>query len=149
MDREQFINELAKINVFLNDNQLSQLEKYYELLLEWNQKINLTRITEKKENIITKNKIPFVKFMPIAVVISTIIFIASVFIFVQKIKSDNFNLSIDFAGGVELNVKIDNPQVINIAEIRALYSHFGEETINIQELEGEENINSFLLRPTR
>lgn len=49
MDREQFINELAKINVFLNDNQLSQLEKYYEFLLEWNQKINLTRITEKKE----------------------------------------------------------------------------------------------------
>ena len=27
-----------------------------------------------------------------------------------------------------------------------MYSHFGEETINIQELEGEENINSFLLR---
>ena len=46
---------------------------------------------EKKENIITKNKIPFVKFMPIAAVISTIVFIASVFIFVQKIKSDNFN----------------------------------------------------------
>ena len=107
---------------------------------------NNDTIKEKKENIITKNKIPFVKFMPIAAVISTIIFIASVFIFVQKIKSDNFNLSIDFAGGVELNVKIDNPQVINIAEIRALYSHFGEETINIQELEGEENINSFLLR---
>ena len=34
MDREQFINELAKINVFLNDNQLSQLEEYYELLLD-------------------------------------------------------------------------------------------------------------------
>ena len=49
MDREQFINELAKINVFLNDNQLSQLKEYYELLLEWNKKINLTRITEKKE----------------------------------------------------------------------------------------------------
>ena len=84
---------------------------------------NNDTIKEKKENIITKNKIPFVKFMPIAAVISTIIFIVSVFIFVQKIKSDNFNLSIDFAGGVELNVKIDNPQVINIAEIRALYSH--------------------------
>ena len=100
----------------------------------------------KNNNVITKYKIPFVKFMPIAAVISSILFIASICIFAQKIKIGNFNLSIDFAGGVELNVKIDNPQVINIAEIRALYSHFGEETINIQELEGEENINSFLLR---
>lgn len=99
-----------------------------------------------KENIIIKNKIPFIKFMPIAAVISSIFFIASVFIFVNKITNNNFNLSIDFAGGVELNVKIDNPEAINIAEIRALYSHFGEETVNIQELEGEENINSFLLR---
>ena len=33
----------------LNSNQLNQLEKYYELLVEWNQKINLTAIIEKEQ----------------------------------------------------------------------------------------------------
>ena len=55
-------------------------------------------------------------------------------------------MGIDFAGGVELKVQIDNPEVINIAEIRALYNNFGTETVNIQELEGADNINAFLLR---
>lgn len=35
---------LSKIE--LNDNQINSLEKYYELLIEWNEKINLTALTE-------------------------------------------------------------------------------------------------------
>lgn len=49
MTNEEFIKELEKLNVFLNEEQLNKLEKYYELLIEWNKKINLTRITEKKD----------------------------------------------------------------------------------------------------
>ena len=49
MTNEEFIKELEKLNVILTENQLNQLERYYELLIEWNEKINLTRITEKKD----------------------------------------------------------------------------------------------------
>lgn len=33
----------------ITDKQLNQFETYFELLVEWNEKINLTAITEKKE----------------------------------------------------------------------------------------------------
>lgn len=49
MNKESFIEELKKINIIINDNQLKQLDLYYELLIEWNEKINLTGITEKNE----------------------------------------------------------------------------------------------------
>lgn len=49
MDRELFILEAGKLNINLSDEMLNQLEKYYELLVEWNEKINLTAITDKNE----------------------------------------------------------------------------------------------------
>lgn len=49
MTKEEFIKELEKLNVTLTEEQLNQLESYYKLLIEWNEKINLTRITEKKD----------------------------------------------------------------------------------------------------
>jgi 16S rRNA (guanine527-N7)-methyltransferase len=49
MTNKQFIEELEKLNIFLTEEQKQQLETYYELLIEWNQKINLTAITEKEE----------------------------------------------------------------------------------------------------
>ena len=49
MNREEFLIELEKIGIKPTEKQLNQLEKFYELLIEWNQKINLTRITEKEE----------------------------------------------------------------------------------------------------
>ena len=101
---------------------------------------------KKENNDLTKNKIPFVKIMPIAAVVSSILFIASIALFINKLTTNSFNMGIDFAGGVELKVQIDNPEVINIAEIRALYNNFGTETVNIQELEGADNVNAFLLR---
>ena len=33
----------------LTEEQLSRFERYYELLIEWNQKMNLTAITEPRE----------------------------------------------------------------------------------------------------
>ena len=49
MTKEEFIKELEKLNVILTEEQLNQLDNYYKLLIEWNKKINLTRITEKKD----------------------------------------------------------------------------------------------------
>lgn len=49
MDKDSFLEELKKINVSLTEHQLSQLNKYYHLIIEWNKKINLTRITDEKE----------------------------------------------------------------------------------------------------
>lgn len=49
MDHKTFIAELEKLNAFLDDTQLKQLEEYYQLLITWNEKMNLTGIVEKKD----------------------------------------------------------------------------------------------------
>jgi len=40
---------LAGHNINLSDHQCQQFQQYYQLLIEWNQKINLTTITELEE----------------------------------------------------------------------------------------------------
>ena len=49
MNREKFIEELKKLNVNIDNRQLEQLEKYYELLESENKLYNLTSITNKEE----------------------------------------------------------------------------------------------------
>ena len=49
MKPETFYTLLAEQNINLTDQQKFQFERYFELLVEWNQKINLTAITEKEE----------------------------------------------------------------------------------------------------
>lgn len=49
MKPEIFYNELAKIGFELSDIQKKQFHRYFELLVEWNEKINLTAITEEAE----------------------------------------------------------------------------------------------------
>lgn len=49
MNKEEFLEELEKLNIILTVKQQAQLELFYNLLIEWNQKINLTRITKKEE----------------------------------------------------------------------------------------------------
>ena len=49
MMEKEFIEELEKINVVPTEKQLQQLEMFYKLLVEWNEKINLTSILEKKD----------------------------------------------------------------------------------------------------
>ncbi len=49
MNINNFIEELKKLNIEITAEQLNQLEKYYELLIEYNKKINLTAITEKEQ----------------------------------------------------------------------------------------------------
>ena len=49
MNKEEFIEECKKINIDIKNEQLNKLEKFYHLMIEWNKKINLTRITEENE----------------------------------------------------------------------------------------------------
>ena len=49
MNKEEFINEVKKLGIEVTQDKLDKLEKYYELLIEWNEKINLTAITNKEE----------------------------------------------------------------------------------------------------
>ena len=49
MNKEEFIEECKKINIDIKNEKLNKLEKFYHLMIEWNKKINLTRITEEKE----------------------------------------------------------------------------------------------------
>ena len=49
MNSEIFKAKLAEQGIDLSPKQLAQFERYYELLVEWNQKINLTAITDKEE----------------------------------------------------------------------------------------------------
>ena len=49
MNKEQFINELKKININISVYTLSKLEEYYQILVEENKKYNLTAITEEEQ----------------------------------------------------------------------------------------------------
>lgn len=56
MDKKEFqkemLEKLEKIGIVLNEKQLNQFYEYMNLLLDWNEKINLTAITEPEEIIL-------------------------------------------------------------------------------------------------
>ncbi len=56
MNKEEFSSKLKekfnKINIQINDEQIQKFYEYMNLLLEWNEKINLTAITEPNEVIL-------------------------------------------------------------------------------------------------
>lgn len=49
MTPQEFYQLLIQQGIELTDRQKDQFERYFELLVEWNEKINLTAITEKNE----------------------------------------------------------------------------------------------------
>lgn len=49
MDEYLFKQQLQEKNIILNDEQVEQFQLYYKLLVEWNEKVNLTAITEKND----------------------------------------------------------------------------------------------------
>lgn len=50
INKEDFLFDLVKqLNIELSEDQIKKLNRYYELLVEWNEKINLTAITEYKD----------------------------------------------------------------------------------------------------
>lgn len=46
---EEFQQQLLQQQIILSDKQMAQFHRYFELLVEWNEKMNLTAITEQKE----------------------------------------------------------------------------------------------------
>ncbi|KGR75449.1 16S rRNA (guanine(527)-N(7))-methyltransferase RsmG [Ureibacillus sinduriensis] len=46
MNEQQFIEALKEMGIELSDTQIGQFKKYFELLVEWNEKMNLTAITD-------------------------------------------------------------------------------------------------------
>lgn len=56
MDKQEFAkiltSDLEKLEIELDEKQVSQFYTYMQLLLEWNEKINLTAITDPKEIIL-------------------------------------------------------------------------------------------------
>ena len=56
MTNEEFIFELEKLGIEVNNEKLDKLEKFYNLLIEWNNKINLTIIEEFKKYVLSKRK---------------------------------------------------------------------------------------------
>lgn len=49
MNKEEFINELKKINVNITKEQLDKLDELYKYMIEYNKNVNLTRITNEKD----------------------------------------------------------------------------------------------------
>lgn len=49
MNKNRFIEEIEKLGIEVTEKKLEQLEKYYELLIEYNKVMNLTGITEQDE----------------------------------------------------------------------------------------------------
>ncbi|AOM81413.1 16S rRNA (guanine(527)-N(7))-methyltransferase RsmG [Salisediminibacterium beveridgei] len=49
MTEKEFRQALAEKGIQLNDEQMDQFKTYYELLIEWNNRMNLTAITDKED----------------------------------------------------------------------------------------------------
>ncbi|WP_430534958.1 16S rRNA (guanine(527)-N(7))-methyltransferase RsmG [Listeria rocourtiae] len=49
MNPEQFREQLLQKGIELSDTQMEQFNKYFTMLVEWNEKMNLTAITERDE----------------------------------------------------------------------------------------------------
>lgn len=49
MNKEEFLIETNKIGINITEEQIDLLDKFYNLLIEWNDKINLTTITDYEE----------------------------------------------------------------------------------------------------
>ena len=49
MNKQEFLEELAKLGINLTNDQIEKLARFYQLLVTWNEKINLTTIIKEEE----------------------------------------------------------------------------------------------------
>ena len=49
MNKQEFLEELAKLGINLTNDQIDKLARFYQLLVTWNEKINLTAIIKEEE----------------------------------------------------------------------------------------------------
>ena len=49
MNKQEFVEELKKLGINLTNDQIDKLARFYQLLVTWNEKINLTTIIKEEE----------------------------------------------------------------------------------------------------
>ena len=49
MNKEEFVKEVEKLGISVDDKILKSLNTYYEMLIDYNSHTNLTRITDEEE----------------------------------------------------------------------------------------------------
>ena len=49
MNKQEFLEELEKLGINLTNDQIDKLTRFYQLLVTWNEKINLTTIIKEEE----------------------------------------------------------------------------------------------------
>ena len=49
MTKDEFIRAIEELNINLTEDMLKKLDTFYHLLIEWNQKLNLTRIIKEED----------------------------------------------------------------------------------------------------
>ena len=49
MNKQEFFEELKKLDINLTNDQIDKLARFYQLLVTWNEKINLTTIIKEEE----------------------------------------------------------------------------------------------------
>ena len=49
MNKQEFLEELKKLGINLTNDQIDKLARFYQLLVTWNEKINLTTIIKEEE----------------------------------------------------------------------------------------------------
>ena len=61
--QKAFVDRLGEHGITIDEKQLQQFEMYYEILVEWNEKMNLTGITERDQvytkHFTTRSRSPF------------------------------------------------------------------------------------------
>jgi len=49
MNREEFIKSVRELGIDLDEDKINKLDRFYHLLIEWNNKINLTTIVKEED----------------------------------------------------------------------------------------------------
>ena len=49
MNKQEFLDEVFKLGIVLDNEKINKLNQFYNLLIEWNEKINLTTIVKEED----------------------------------------------------------------------------------------------------
>ena len=142
MNKDEFINYIKELNIDVSDEILDKLDNYFKLIVEWNNKFNLTTILEEKSvylkhfydsicivksNLIDNNNIKLCDFGTGAGFPGVVIKIFYPNIKVTLIESNNKKCT--FLNEVIKELDLKNIEVINTR--MELYSKNNRETFDI------------------
>lgn len=126
MNLDNFILECNKLGIELNEEQINKLDKYHELLVEYNKVMNLTGITEKEEVYLKHfyDSLTIVKVINLKEETSLCdigtgagfpgLVIKIIFPHLKVILLDSLNKRVEFLKKVINELKLDNIEVIHV-----------------------------------